>query len=67
MNTAGPLESQHREVEKLFFRIANTTDSQTRTQLFQELADQLVAYAAIEDRTASHPWVSERIGKAALV
>lgn len=51
MNTGGSLESQHREVERLFFRIANTSDSETRTQLFKELADHLSAYAAIEDQT----------------
>lgn len=53
MNTVGPLESQHREVEKLFFRIAQATDSETRTRLFGELTEHLVAYAAIEDETAS--------------
>jgi hypothetical protein len=53
MNTGGSLESQHREVEKLFFRIANTSDSETRTQLFEELADHLSAYAAIEAHTAA--------------
>ena len=53
MNTGGSLESQHREVEKLFFRIANTSDSETRTQLFEELADHLLAYAAIEAQMAA--------------
>jgi hypothetical protein len=51
MNTVGTLESQDREVEKLFFRIAHASDSGTRTQLFKELADRLVGYAAIEDQT----------------
>jgi hypothetical protein len=64
MNTVGPLESQHREVERLFFRVANATDSETRTQLFAELADQVLAYATIEDKTVSHPWVSVRTAKA---
>ena len=49
MNTGGSIESQYREVEKLFFRLANASDSETRTQLFEELADHLMAYAAIED------------------
>jgi hypothetical protein len=53
MNTGGSLESQHREVEKLFFRIANASDSETRTQLFEELAGHLLAYAAIEAQTAA--------------
>ncbi len=50
MNTGGSIESQHREVEKLFFRIANAVDSEKKTQLFEELADHLSAYAAIEDQ-----------------
>jgi len=53
MNTVGSLESQHREVEKLFFRIANALDPETRTQLLEELADHLSAHAAIEDQTAA--------------
>jgi hypothetical protein len=53
MNTVGRLESQHREVEKLFFRIAHATDSETRTRLFGELTRHLVAYAAVEDETLS--------------
>ena len=53
MNTVGPLESQHREVEKLFFEIAHATDPETRTRLFGQLTQHLVAYAAIEDETLS--------------
>jgi len=53
MNTVGLLESQQREVEELFFRIAHATDSETRTRLFGELTRHLVAYAAIEDETLS--------------
>jgi hypothetical protein len=53
MNSVGPLESQHREVEELFFRIAHATDSETRTRLVGELTQHLVAYAAIEDETPS--------------
>lgn len=53
MNTVASLESQHREVEKLFFRIANASDPETRTRLLEELADHLSAYAAIEDQTAA--------------
>jgi len=48
MNIGGSIESQYREVEKLFFRIANAPDSETRSQLFEELASQLVACAAVE-------------------
>jgi hypothetical protein len=53
LNTGASLESQHRELEKLFFRIANASDSETRTQLFEELADHLLAYAAIEGQMAT--------------
>ena len=53
MNTAGLLESEYREVEKLFFRIANASDSEMKTRLFEELADHLSAFAAIEDKRAS--------------
>lgn len=52
MNSGGSIEFEHREVEKLFFRIANASDSETRTRLFEELADHLATYAAIEGRTA---------------
>jgi hypothetical protein len=50
MNTVGLLEFEYREVEKLFFRIANASGSEMRTRLFEELADHLAAYAAMEDR-----------------
>jgi hypothetical protein len=60
MNTVGPLESGYREVEKLFFRIANTSDPETRRRLFEELADHLADCAAIENRRADHSWASVR-------
>jgi hypothetical protein len=66
MNTVGTLEAQHREVEKLFFRIANTSDSGTRTMLFKELTDRLVDYAAIESQTDErviHGYVGARQGR----
>ena len=53
MNTAGLLESEYREVEKLFFQIANASDSEMRTRLCEELADHLSAFAALEDSSAS--------------
>ena len=53
MNTDASLESQHQELEQLFFRIANTSDSETRTQLFEELAGHLLAYAVIEAQMAT--------------
>ena len=66
MNTLGPLESAHRKVEKLFFRIANTSDPQTRTQLFEELANHLADYAAIENRSSDHSWASPRTARTGL-
>ena len=65
MNTVGSFESQYREVEKLFFRIANASDPETRTQLFEELAEHLSAYAAIEDRAATIRGFSMVTAKAA--
>jgi len=53
MDTRDSLESQHRDLEKLFFRIANASDSETRTRLFADLADHLLAYAAIEAQMAT--------------
>jgi len=58
MNAGGSFESEYREVEKLFFRIANASDSETRTRLFGELAGHLAAYTAMEDRMAGHPWAA---------
>jgi hypothetical protein len=54
MNTGASLESEYREVEKLFFRIANTSGPEMRARLFEELAGHLADYAAIENRTAGH-------------
>jgi hypothetical protein len=56
MNSGGSIESERREVEKLFFRIANASDSETRARLFEELASHLAIYAVIEGRTAGHSW-----------
>jgi len=58
MNAAGSFDAEYREVERLFFRIANASDSETRTRLFGELADHLAAYTAMEDRMAGHPWAA---------
>jgi hypothetical protein len=63
MNTGGSIESQHQEVEKLFFRIANASDSETRKQLSEELAGHLLAYAAIEAQmAASCAWSARTAG-----
>ena len=60
MNTVGPLETEYREVERLFFRIAKTLDPEMRTRLFEELAGHLADCAAIENRTADHSRASVR-------
>jgi len=64
MKIGGSIESQQREVEKLFFRIANASDPEMRTQLLEELAGHLMAYAAIEDQPAGHLWPSGRTANA---
>jgi hemerythrin superfamily protein len=43
------LEQQHREIEELFDRFADTEDAQKRRQLFESLADHLVAHTRIEE------------------
>ena len=49
MSAIDLLESQHREVEKLFSQIEKAKDSEKKTQLFQETADKLAIHAAIEE------------------
>lgn len=43
------LEQQHREVEDLFDRFADTEDVDKRRELFELLADQLAAHTRIEE------------------
>jgi hypothetical protein len=41
MSAIDLLESQHREVEKLFTQLEKAKDAKKRTQLFEEVADKL--------------------------
>jgi hemerythrin superfamily protein len=43
------LESQHREVEKLFSQIEKAREAKRKTTLFEQLADKLAVHAAIEE------------------
>lgn len=49
MNATDLLESQHREVEDLFEKIASADDDDDKEALFDELADNLAIHAAIEE------------------
>ena len=49
MSAIDLLESQHREVEKLFSQIEKAKDSDKKTQLFEQIADKLAIHAAIEE------------------
>jgi hemerythrin superfamily protein len=43
------LESQHREVEKLFAKIEKAKSEDVKAQLFEEIADKLAVHATIEE------------------
>jgi hemerythrin superfamily protein len=49
MNAVELLESQHREVEKLFSKIEKAKNSASKQKLFEEIADKLAVHAAIEE------------------
>ena len=49
MNAIELLESQHREVEKLFARIDKATKKRDKDELFAQLADDLAMHATIEE------------------
>jgi hemerythrin superfamily protein len=49
MNCIKFLEQQHRLVEKLFERLESSEDDEQKQVLFEELADNLAAHAAIEE------------------
>jgi hemerythrin superfamily protein len=49
MSAIDLLESQHREVEKLFSQIEKAKDNEKKTELFNEIADKLAVHAAIEE------------------
>ena len=43
------LESQHREVEKLFSALEKATGKEDKTRLFEQIADKLAIHATIEE------------------
>jgi hemerythrin superfamily protein len=49
MNAIELLESQHREVEKLFSKIEKATTTREKGKLFAQLADDLAMHASIEE------------------
>ena len=49
MSAIDLLESQHREVEKLFKQLEKAKSGQSKTTLFEEIADKLAIHAAIEE------------------
>ena len=59
MSAIDLLESQHREVEKLFKKIEKTTSGEEKLSLFEEIADKLAIHAAIEEHHF-YPAVKEK-------
>jgi hemerythrin superfamily protein len=49
MNAVDLLESQHREVEKLFSKIEKATSPDAKENIFTQIADKLAVHAAIEE------------------
>ncbi len=49
MSAIDLLESQHREVAKLFKQIEKTSSGEEKIRLFEEIADKLAIHAAIEE------------------
>jgi len=49
MNAIDLLESQHREVEKLFSKIDKAKSDDVKGRLFEEIADKLAVHASIEE------------------
>jgi len=49
MNAIDLLESQHREVEKLFSKIEKSKSDAVKGRLFEEIADKLAVHASIEE------------------
>ena len=49
MSAIDLLESQHREVEKLFKQFEKATSGEKKMRVFEEIADKLAIHAAIEE------------------
>jgi hemerythrin superfamily protein len=50
MNAIKMLKQQHREVEKLFKQFESEKPGESRTRVFEEIADALAVHATIEER-----------------
>ena len=59
MSAIDLLESQHREVEKLFQKIEKASKGEEKIRLFEEIADKLAIHAAIEEHHF-YPAVKEK-------
>ena len=59
MSAIDLLESQHREVEKLFQKIEKTSSGEAKIRLVEEIADKLAIHAAIEEHHF-YPAVKEK-------
>jgi hemerythrin superfamily protein len=59
MSAIDLLESQHREVEKLFKQVEKAADGRKKLALFEEIADKLAIHAAIEEHHF-YPAVKEK-------
>jgi len=61
MNAIDLLKQQHREVEQLFAKLEKTDDVSARSELFRELASNLVGHDGIE-REIFYPACEEKMG-----
>jgi hemerythrin superfamily protein len=59
MSAIDLLESQHREVEKLFKRIEKAKSGEEKIRLFEDIADKLAIHASIEEHHF-YPAVKEK-------
>ena len=66
MSAIDLLESQHREVEKLFQKIEKASKGEEKMRLFEEIADKLAIHAAIEEHHF-YPAVKEKRTKDILL
>jgi len=66
MSAIDLLESQHREVEKLFQKFEKTSSGEEKISLFEEIADKLAIHAAIEEHHF-YPAVKEKRTKDILL
>jgi hemerythrin superfamily protein len=50
MNAIERLESQHRDIERLFSRLETATKPEAKEKLFKAIADKLAIHAAVEEQ-----------------